>query len=194
MKSNTSLFKLFITFLRIGAFTFGGGYAMIPLMQRIVVEDEKWLSYEEMLEIIIIAESTPGPISLNIATFVGYRQRGILGAIFASIGLAITSLVIITILAIFIDEIKGNTIVAGALSGIKTAIVILVTSALIKLMKLLPRNWKTFMVIGLLTAVMFTLDMIGTPISGIFFILGGGLFGLLLHSLKYYIAKRGDKR
>ncbi|HAK05288.1 MAG TPA: chromate transporter, partial [Firmicutes bacterium] len=88
MKHHPSLIKLLLTFLKIGAFTFGGGYAMIPLIQRIVVEQEHWLTYEEMLEIIIIAESTPGPVSLNVATFVGFKRRGVLGSLFASMGLA----------------------------------------------------------------------------------------------------------
>jgi len=190
MKHHPSLIKLLLTFLKIGAFTFGGGYALI---QRIVVEQEHWLTYEEMLEIIIIAESTPGPVSLNVATFVGFKRRGVLGSLFASMGLAIPSLVIIYLIAIFFDDIKGNTMIAGALSGIKTAIVILVTSALMKLIKLLPQNKITFIIIGLLTLVMFTLDMLGTPISGILFIIAGALIGLLLHGISSFIKRRGNK-
>jgi chromate transporter len=166
---------------------------MIPLIQRIVVEQEHWLTYEAMLEIIIIAESTPGPVSLNVATFVGFKRRGVLGSLFASMGLAIPSLVIIYLIAIFFDDIKGNTMIAGALSGIKTAIVILVTSALMKLIKLLPQNKITFIIIGLLTLVMFTLDMLGTPISGILFIIAGALIGLLLHGISSFIKRRGNK-
>ncbi len=190
MKQQASLFKLMWSFLKIGLFTFGGGYAMIPLMQRIVVEEQRWLTYDEMLEIIVIAESTPGPISLNIATFVGYRQRKLLGAIVSSIGLAIPSLLIITTIAFFFDDFKNNHIISGALSGIKTAIVILVFGALIKLIKMLPHDKKTLIIIGLLTALMFTLDLLQIPVSGIFFILGAGIIGLLLHGLTNYHKKR----
>jgi chromate transporter len=194
MKKRTSLFKLFMTFLKIGLFTFGGGYAMIPLIQRVVVEDEGWLTYKEMLDIIIVAESTPGPISLNMATFVGYQRRGVLGAVFATLGLAVPSVVIITVIALFFDEIKQNSIISGALSGIKTAIVILVTGALFKLMKLLPNDAKTFIVIGLLTALMFALDMFGIAVSGILFILGAAVLGLLWHGLRHYLQKRGRSK
>ena len=191
MKKQTTLYKLFITFLKIGLFTFGGGYAMIPLMQRIVVDDEGWLTYEEMLEIIIVAESTPGPISLNVATFVGYKRRGVLGSVFATLGLAVPSFAIITLIAMFFDDINQNAIVFGALSGIKTAIVILVAGALFKLMKLLPKDAKTIIAIGLLTAVMFALDMLGIAVSGILFIISAAIIGLLWHGLRHYLAKRG---
>jgi len=194
MKKQTTLYKLLITFLEISLFTFGGGYAMIPLMQRIVVDDEGWLTYEEMLEIIIVAESTPGPISLNVATFVGYKRRGVLGSIFATLGLAVPSFVIITLIALFFDDIKHSTIIFGALSGIKTAIVILVTGALFKLIKLLPKDAKTFIAIGLLTALMFTLDLLGIAVSGILFIVSAAIIGLLLHGLRHYLAKRGHSK
>lgn len=191
MKTKTPLLKLLFTFLKIGLFTFGGGYAMIPLMQRAVVEEHGWLTYEEMLDIIMIAESTPGPISLNIATFVGYKRRGIVGSLFATAGLAIPSLVIIMTIAFFFEDITSNRMVIGALSGIKTAIVILVAGALVRLMKLLPHDFKTLLLIAILTAFMFTLDLIGVPVSGIFFIIAGALVGILTHGIKHYLSKRG---
>jgi len=190
----TSLIKLMMTFLRIGLFTFGGGYAMIPLMQRVVVEDEKWLTYGEMLDIIAIAEATPGPIALNMSTFVGYRQRGIIGAIFATLGMAIPSLVIIMIIAYFKDSFLDNRIISGALSGMKVAIVVLIASALWKLTHLMPKNLLLFILIGLLAATLFALDLLGTPISGIFFIIGGGLLGVVLHALKRFIGVRSKQK
>jgi chromate transporter len=193
MKARVSLFQLLWAFLQIGLFTFGGGYAMIPLMQRTIVDEKHWLTHEEMLEIIIVAESTPGPIALNVATFVGYRQRRLPGALFATLGMVIPSLVIIYIIAIFFDDIKGNTIISGALSGIKTAVVVLVFSALLKLYKLLPQDRVTLMIIIMLTAVMFVLDFFSIPVSGIFFIIGGGLVGFSYYALGQYLKKRGSK-
>lgn len=193
MKERVSLFKLFWIFLQIGLFTFGGGYAMIPLIQRIVVDEKHWLTHEEMLEIIIVAESTPGPVALNVATFVGYRQRRLLGAISASFGVVVPSFVIIGLIALFFDEIKGNTIIAGALSGIKTAVVVLVSSALFKLYKLLPQDLTTWWIIAFLTAAMVALDMLNIAVSGIFFIIGGGLVGFSLYALNHYLKKRDSK-
>ncbi len=163
---------------------------MIPLIQRIVVDEKHWLTHEEMLEIIIVAESTPGPVALNVATFVGYRQRRLLGAISASVGVVVPSFVIIGLIALFFDEIKGNTIIAGALSGIKTAVVVLVSSALFKLYKLLPQDRITLWIIALLTAGMVSLDMLNVAVSGIFFIIGGGLVGFSLYALNHYLKKR----
>jgi len=189
----TSLFRLFIDFLKIGLFTFGGGYAMIPLMQRIVVEDEKWLTYGDMLDIIAIAEATPGPIALNVATFVGYRQRGILGAIFASFGLAVPSLAIIMTIAYFKDSFLNNRLIAAALSGMKVAIVVLIANALFKLAKLLPKNRLVYGLIGVIALALFLLDLNGTPISGIYVIVAGGLLGMLLYAIGHYVAKRGSR-
>jgi len=189
----TSLFRLFIDFLKIGLFTFGGGYAMIPLMQRIVVEDEKWLTYGDMLDIIAIAEATPGPIALNVATFVGYRQRGILGAIFASFGLAVPSLAIIMTIAYFKDSFLNNRLIAAALSGMKVAIVVLIANALFKLAKLLPKNRLVYGLIGVIALALFLLDLNRTPISGIYVIVAGGLLGMLLYAIGHYVAKRGSR-
>jgi chromate transporter len=193
MKARVPLFSLLWVFLQIGLFTFGGGYAMIPLIQRIVVDEKHWLTHEEMLEIIIVAESTPGPVALNVATFVGYRQRRLPGSLFATIGVVIPSFVIIGLIAWFFEDIKGNAIIAGALSGIKTAVVVLVSSALMKLYKLLPQDRITLWIIVALTLVMVTLDYFSIAVSGIFFIMAGGLAGYSLTAIRRYVKKRDSK-
>ena len=99
---------LFLTFFKIGLVSFGGGYAMLPIIQKEIIENHKWISEEDMLDIVAIAESTPGPISVNTATFVGYKVAGVLGSIFATIGLAIPSLVIIFVISFFYQKFIDN--------------------------------------------------------------------------------------
>ena len=103
--------NLFSTFLKIGAFTFGGGYAMIPLIQKEVCENKKWVTDKDILDIIAIAESTPGPISVNTTTFVGYKLAGILGAMFATLGLILPSFIIIAIISLVLNEFESIKIV-----------------------------------------------------------------------------------
>ena len=102
------VFQLFITFIKIGAFTFGGGYAMVPLIQRETVEKKKWINDDDILEIVAIAESTPGPIAVNSATFVGYKTAGVLGAAAATIGVVLPSFTIIYFISFVIDKFEEN--------------------------------------------------------------------------------------
>ena len=113
------VFQLFITFIKIGAFTFGGGYAMVPLIQRETVEKKKWINDDDILEIVAIAESTPGPIAVNSATFVGYKTAGVLGAAAATIGVVLPSFTIIYFISFVIDKFENNTAVKYAFSGIR---------------------------------------------------------------------------
>lgn len=132
-KSTDNNRKLFFTFLRIGAFTFGGGYAMIPLIQKEIVEKEKWITEEDLLEIIAIAESTPGPIAINAATFVGYRVGGFRGSVSATSGVSIPSFVIILILARVLKAVEQFQVVSDAFVGIRAAVLALILSAFLKL-------------------------------------------------------------
>lgn len=140
MKKRELIWKLFSTFFRIGAFTFGGGYAMIPLIQRETVEENHWLTDDDILEILAIAESTPGPIAINSATFVGYRVAGVAGAFFATFGVVLPSLVIISILSYVIDAFKNNAYVSYAFWGIRAGVLALVTKALWTMFKKQPKK------------------------------------------------------
>ena len=122
---------LFLTFLKIGAFTFGGGYAMIPLIQREVVEKNKWITNDDVLEIVAIAESTPGPIAINSATFVGYRTCGFLGALCATIGVVLPSFVIILIVAKCFEKFRSSRIVGGCMTGLKPAVIGLIGASIV---------------------------------------------------------------
>ena len=123
------LIDLFLTFTKIGMFTFGGGYAMISLIENNCVERKKWISHDEMMNITVIAESTPGPIAINAATFVGYKQAKLLGAIAATLGMILPSFLIILLISFFFDNFLEITVIANAFKGIKIAVGLLILDA-----------------------------------------------------------------
>ncbi len=123
------IIQLFITFARIGLFTFGGGYAMLPLIQREVIDRFKWLSKAEFLDIIATAEMTPGPISINTATFVGYKMAGFWGSVFATLGVVLPSFVTITLLTVLLNQLKDNKDVQNGLKGMRPAVTAMIITA-----------------------------------------------------------------
>ncbi len=140
------VFQLFITFIKIGAFTFGGGYAMVPLIQRETVEKKKWINDDDILEIVAIAESTPGPIAVNSATFVGYKTAGVLGAAAATIGVVLPSFTIIYFISFVIDKFENNTAVKYAFSGIRAGMLALIIKALWTMSKKSAKNIISFII------------------------------------------------
>ena len=120
------LFELFIMFFKIGLFTFGGGYAMISQIKEIIVEKKKWITEEELLEIITIAESTPGPIAINMATYIGYKRKKVLGSLFSTLGVVLPSFIIIFIISLFIEEFMSFKIVKYAFVGINVGVSFLI--------------------------------------------------------------------
>lgn len=140
------VFQLFITFIKIGAFTFGGGYAMVPLIQRETVEKKKWINDDDILEIVAIAESTPGPIAVNFATFVGYKTAGVLGAAAATIGVVLPSFTIIYFISFVIDKFENNTAVKYAFSGIRAGVLALIIKALWTMSKKSAKNIISFII------------------------------------------------
>ena len=156
MKSESkfvSVLKLFLTFLKVGAFTFGGGYAMIPIIQKETVERRKWVNNNDILDILAISESTPGPISVNAATYIGFKVAGFWGSFFATLGLAIPSFVIIYIISFFYKTFMSWSIVQAAFKGLSVGVIILLFSAVLKLRKSVPHNW--------LSVVLFSLTLVG---------------------------------
>ena len=127
--------NLFLTFAKIGLFTFGGGYAMIAMIENNCVERKKWITHDEMMNITVIAESTPGPIAINCATFTGYKKAGLLGAVIATLGMIVPSFAIIYLISIFWDNFLELTIIANAFKGIKIAVGILILDAAITMIK-----------------------------------------------------------
>ena len=137
---NKTLLEIFLTFLRIGAFTFGGGYAMIPLIQKETVEKHGWISDKDILEIVAIAESTPGPIAVNSATFVGYRVCGFTGALCATLGVVLPSFLVITAIAFVLREFQSMKVVQYAFFGIRAGVLALILKALWSMSRQCPKN------------------------------------------------------
>jgi len=126
------LLHLFFTFLKIGAFTFGGGYAMLPLIQEAVLNNQ-WATNEELINFVAVSESTPGPFAINMATYVGITQAWLLGAFFATLGVVLPSFVIILLVAKFFEKFKDNRIVAGCMTGLKSTVIGLIAAALLSM-------------------------------------------------------------
>ena len=142
------ILTLFLTFFKIGAFTFGGGYAMIPLIQREIVEKHGWMNDEDILDIFAIAESTPGPIAINSATFVGYRAAGVLGSVCATLGVVLPSFVIILLLSFVLRQFQELRAVQYAFAGIRAGVLALLIKALINMYKKSPKGWPAYVVMG----------------------------------------------
>lgn len=138
MKKDSYLFKLlilFLTFMKIGSLTFGGGYAMIPIIEEEVTKKRKWISEIEIMDILAISESTPGPIAVNTATYVGYKVAGIVGGIVATIGLTIPSFVIIFVISFFYQDFMKWPVIVAMFKGLKVGVIILLFSAVLRLRK-----------------------------------------------------------
>ena len=150
MKQKLKLYwQLFITFFKIGAFTFGGGYAMISLIQKETVENKKWITDDDILEIIAIAESTPGPIAINSATFVGYRTAGFFGAFCTTLGVVTPSFCIILAISYLLREFNHIAVVRYAFNGIRAGVLALVLKALVTMYKKAPKGLVAYIVMAL---------------------------------------------
>lgn len=148
MKKSKVLLQLFLTFLKIGAFTFGGGYAMIPLITHEAVIKHKWIEEKDILDVVAIAESTPGPIAVNSATFVGYRVGGFLGAALATTGVVLPSFIIIFIIAAVLRQFRELKYVSCAFMGIRAGVLALIIKALISMYKQCPKGVFSYIIMG----------------------------------------------
>lgn len=154
-----NLFNLYFSFAKIGTFTIGGGLAMMPMMQSELIEKRKWITDEELIDYYAVGQSTPGIVAVNVATFVGYKQMGIIGGIFATLGMVTPSLIIIMILASLINSINDFPIIQKALKGINVAVAALLTSTIINFMKKTIKKFTNaiFMMISFLLVFVFKL-------------------------------------
>ncbi len=161
--------KLFWTFFKIGLFTFGGGYAMISLIEKECIEKNKWISEEEMNNIIVVAESTPGPISINASTYIGYKVKKFLGAVISTTALVLPSFIIIILISLFLNSFENNIIIKYAFEGIRAAIIILMCEAVIELSKPLRKNsfFYSLLLISLILNLFFKVNAILLIITGI---------------------------
>ena len=179
------LLDLFLCFAKIGLFTFGGGYAMIALIENACVEEKKWITHDEMMNITVIAESTPGPIAINCATFVGYKQKGILGAIAATIGVVLPSFIIIYLIALYFNKFLEIPLIANAFQGIKAAVGIIILDAGIKMYKKIPQKNLITNIIALISFIlMIVINILAIKISTVLIMLVSGLITLSVFIIK----------
>lgn len=185
------LLEIFLTFAKIGLFTFGGGYAMISIIDNNCVERKKWITHDEMMNITVIAESTPGPIAINCATYVGYKKGGFLGACAATIGVVLPSFVIIYIISIFLDNFLQIAWIAKAFTGIKAAVGILILDAAINMIKKMN---KKVLPIGIMIGaclVMLAVNFFSLKFSSIVLMLIAAAVSVTVFLIRKNLAKKG---
>lgn len=184
-RKDRKILTLFLTFLKIGAFTFGGGYAMIALLENEFSEKKNWLTKEEFIDMTAIAESTPGPTAINSATFIGYKIGGFLGALVATIGVCIPSFFIIYIISLFFDKFLSLKYVGFAFKGIQVGVIYLIFSAGVRMLRSLEKNLFNSIIIISVITVMTAFSLLAVNFSSVFYILICGVIGLMF----YYITK-----
>ena len=183
MRKIKDYLSLFLTMLKIGLFTFGGGYAMIAMLENEFVEKKKWLDKDEFLDVAAIAESTPGPIAINAATYIGYKNSGIIGSIIATLGICIPSFVIIYAISLFFDAFLSFTLVAYAFKGIQICVVYLILTAGLKMLKQMKKTTFNMIIISLTLICMIVFSLFAVKFSTIFYILISGACGVAVYLL-----------
>ena len=172
------LLDLFLTFAKVGVMTFGGGYAMLPILQREVVENKGWATEEELMDYFAIGQCTPGIIAVNTATFIGQKHKGILGGMFATVGVVFPSLIIISLLAGVIEAFSHIVWVQNAFGGIRVCVCVLIFNAVMKLLKKAVIDKFTFAIFAIVA-----LGSVFTPLSPVVFVIVAAVVGILLKSL-----------
>lgn len=185
------LLELFLTFARIGLFTFGGGYAMVSLIENTCVEKKRWITHDDMMNVMVIAESTPGPIAINCSTFVGYRQRGFAGAVAATFGMVLPSFLIIYFISMFLDNFLEIALIAHAFKGIKTAVGILILDAAVRMIRKMKKTAVSLAVMICSCVVMLSVNIFALNFSSIALILVAGITGIILFCLCGETARKG---
>lgn len=175
--------SLFLTMLKIGLFTFGGGYAMIALLENEFVEKKKWLEKDEFLDVAAIAESTPGPIAINAATYIGYKNAGIIGSIIATLGICIPSFIIVYAISLFFDAFLSLTLVAYAFKGIQICVVYLILTAGLKMMAHMKKNAFNIIIISITLICMVVFSLFAVKFSTIFYMMISGACGVVVYLL-----------
>ncbi len=185
---------LFWDFLKIGAFTFGGGYAMIHLLERQFVARRKWLDREEFLDMVAVAESTPGPVAVNSATYIGYKVDGVIGALSATVAVCLPSFVIIYLISLFLDQFLALTYVAYAFKGIQACVVYLILSAAWKLWTSMEKNWMNVSILTAVSIAMISFSVFAVDVSSILYIIICGVIGIAIYGMKCMRKERNSAK
>ena len=181
------LISLFVSFFKIGIMTFGGGYAMLPMLERELVDKKQYVTMDEIMDYYAVGQCTPGVIAVNVATFIGYKRKGIIGGIFATLGVVFPSIIIITLLASVLSFVAGHEIVKHAFAGISVVVCALITQAIFKLSKSGIKDIMT----AVIAAAALILSYFG--ISPIIIIVLAGVIGVLVKTLLMKNRKEGEK-
>lgn len=172
-------FELFVVFFRVGLFTIGGGYAMLPMLRKEVVEKHGWATDEEMLDYFAIGQSTPGIIAINTSTFIGFKKKGVIGAIFSTLGMVLPSWIIIISIAYFFEAFSHLEVVQNAFTGIRVIVIVLILNAVIKMGKKSIKNWIHVLIfLGAYALIVFSV------IPTFLVVIIAGLLGILISTLK----------
>ncbi len=194
MKNFKEFLKLFLLMFKIGLFTFGGGYAMIAILERELVDKKSWLTHEEFLDIIAISESTPGPIAINSATFIGYKKGGVLGSVFSTLGVVLPSFIIIFLISLFFDEFIKLKYVDYAFRGIKVAVSFIIFSAGIKMLKKADKSVLSILLISITCILMIIFSLFAVSFSSVFFILIGGGIGIFVYLISIIVKNKKENK
>ena len=191
---DSMLWDLFLTFFRIGAFTFGGGYAMISVIENICVTRKQWITHEDLMNVTVIAESTPGPVAINCATFVGYKQKGFIGAVMATLGVVLPSFIIIYVISMFLDRFLEIAWIANAFKGIRVAVGLLILDVGIRMIKKMPK--EPLRIVLTVCAVLATLaiSIFSLKISTIVLLLAAGLVSLAVFLIQKPREEKGGEQ
>ena len=193
MKKGKLILNLFFTMLKIGFFTFGGGYGMIALLESELVEKKKWIEKDEFVDMIAIAESTPGPIAVNASTYVGYKIAGFMGSLLATIGVCIPSFIIIFLISLFFEKFVALKYVAYAFKGIQVCVTFLIFLAGIKLFKNMKKNIFNFILLSITMVLVIVFNLFKVSFSTIYFILISALIGIFIYLIKYLSDKKKEE-
>lgn len=180
--------------IKIGCFAFGGGYAIIALLENEFISKRKWIDHDEFMDVVAIAESTPGPIAINVATYIGYKLKGLVGAVIATVGMCLPSFVIMYLVSLFYERFIEIALVAAAFKGIQICVVYLIASAGFKMLKKMKKTPQNIAVFSITCVGMILLTLLDIHISSIWFILGAGLLGLSTFFVKKNKKKGENKK
>ena len=195
MKKLLASLKLMLIMMKTGAFTFGGGYAMISLLYSEFVERQGFLSHGEFMDVVAIAESTPGPIAINMSTYIGYKRAGFLGSIFSTLGMCLPSFIIIYVISLFFNDFLSIPWVSSAFRGIQICVIYLILSAGIKMIRQLKKSAFNIVILIATASLMVIFSIFSVNFSAIFFILISGGLGLLFFLIKFFKEKsKGEKK
>ncbi len=186
--------EIILTMMKIGLFTFGGGYAMIALLESELVTKKKWISKEEFLDMVAVSESTPGPIAINAATYIGYRTHGILGAFLATLGVIIPSFSVIFAISLFFDAFLSLALVAKAFRGIQIAVIYLILSAGIKLLRGMKKTPLSVSILSVTVALMLLFSLFAIRFSTVLYILVAGVIGVAFYAIGRIRQKGGETK